>query len=129
VSRFRFVADHRDAFGVKRLYRILAISRSGFYRRREGATDRAERERQRGLSGRQVRCGWWVSIGVAAKPIAREFEEFERKLDARLGVYAVDTGTGREVACNDGERFAHASTFKALAAGAVLRKYCFGQVV
>ncbi|MFF4694382.1 class A beta-lactamase [Streptomyces chattanoogensis] len=60
---------------------------------------------------------------VAAQPFAGEFKKLERKFDARLGVYAVDTGTGREVAYNDGERFAHASTFKALAAGAVLRKY------
>ncbi|GGR10058.1 class A beta-lactamase [Streptomyces netropsis] len=60
---------------------------------------------------------------AATKPYAREFKELERKFDARLGVYAVDTGTGREVAYNDGERFAHASTFKALAAAAVLRKY------
>ncbi|WP_344491080.1 class A beta-lactamase [Streptomyces enissocaesilis] len=58
-----------------------------------------------------------------AKPFARDFKELERKFDARLGVYAVDTGTGREVAYNDGERFAYASTFKALAAGAVLREY------
>lgn len=58
-----------------------------------------------------------------AKPSAREFKELERKFDARLGVYAVDTATGREVGYKDGERFAYASTFKALAAGAVLRKY------
>jgi hypothetical protein len=31
-SRFQFVEDHRGAFGVKRLCRILAVSRSGFYR-------------------------------------------------------------------------------------------------
>ena len=41
----------------------------------------------------------------------------ERKFDARLGVYAVDTGTGREVAYRDGERFGYHSTFKSLAAG------------
>ncbi|MEO3795804.1 transposase [Nonomuraea sp. B10E15] len=28
VSRFQFVADHRDAFGVKRLCRVLSVSRS-----------------------------------------------------------------------------------------------------
>ncbi|WP_093798248.1 class A beta-lactamase [Streptomyces sp. Wb2n-11] len=61
--------------------------------------------------------------GADAKPFTRDFKELERKFDARLGVYAVDTGTGREMAYNDGERFAYASTFKALAAGAVLRKY------
>ncbi|WKX72575.1 class A beta-lactamase [Streptomyces sp. XD-27] len=58
-----------------------------------------------------------------AKPFVREFKELERKFDARLGVYAIDTGTGREVAYNDGERFAYNSTFKALEAAAVLRKY------
>jgi transposase InsO family protein len=31
VSRFRFVSEHRDAFGVKRLCRVLEVSRSGFY--------------------------------------------------------------------------------------------------
>ncbi|MET9508159.1 class A beta-lactamase [Streptomyces flavidovirens] len=60
---------------------------------------------------------------AAAKPFARELKELERRFDARLGVYAVDTGTGREVTYNDGERFPYASTFKALAAGAVLREY------
>ncbi|MFJ1747221.1 class A beta-lactamase [Streptomyces sp. NPDC088116] len=60
---------------------------------------------------------------TAAKPFARDLEELERTFDARLGVYAVDTGSGREVAYNEGERFAYASSFKALAAGAVLRKH------
>lgn len=59
----------------------------------------------------------------AAKPFAHDLKELERKFDARLGVYAIDTGTGREVAYNAGERFAYNSTFKALAAGAVLDKY------
>lgn len=60
---------------------------------------------------------------TAEKPFAGELRELEGKFDARLGVYAVDTGTGREVAYRDGERFGYHSTFKALAAGAVLRKY------
>ncbi|TLS40302.1 class A beta-lactamase [Streptomyces montanus] len=60
---------------------------------------------------------------AAAKPVTGELKELERKFDARLGVYAIDTGTGREVAYRDGERFGYHSTFKALAAGAVLRKY------
>jgi beta-lactamase class A len=57
----------------------------------------------------------------AARP--REFRQLERRFGARLGVYAVDTGTGREVVHRAGERFPYASTFKALAAGAILRKY------
>jgi transposase len=31
VSRFRFVSEHRAEFGVKRLCRVLEVSRSGFY--------------------------------------------------------------------------------------------------
>ncbi|MFE9601296.1 AMP-binding protein [Streptomyces hokutonensis] len=31
VSRFEFVADHRGAFGVKRLCTVLNLSRSGFH--------------------------------------------------------------------------------------------------
>jgi beta-lactamase class A len=46
--------------------------------------------------------------------------ELERRFDARLGVYAVDTGTDRELAHRADERFAFCSTFKVLAAGAVL---------
>ncbi|OEV27971.1 class A beta-lactamase [Streptomyces nanshensis] len=61
--------------------------------------------------------------GSEKKPYDREFEELEREFGARLGVYAVDTGSGREVAYNDGRRFAYNSTFKALAAGEVLRRH------
>ncbi|MFG2078705.1 IS3 family transposase [Nonomuraea maritima] len=43
VSRFEFVDDHRDAFGVKRLCRVLKVSRSGFYRWVKAAPARAER--------------------------------------------------------------------------------------
>ncbi|MFH8681103.1 class A beta-lactamase [Streptomyces lydicus] len=59
----------------------------------------------------------------AAKQSVGDFRELERKYGARLGVYAVNTGDGREVAFNADERFAYASTFKAFAAAAVLRKY------
>ncbi|WP_434587336.1 IS3 family transposase [Streptomyces sp. A5-4] len=45
VSRFQFVADHNDAFGVKRLCRILGLSRSGFYRHLAGSDARAGRAR------------------------------------------------------------------------------------
>ena len=50
------------------------------------------------------------------------FTELEARFDARLGVYAVDTGSGRTVEHRADERFAFASTFKALAAGAVLAR-------
>ena len=43
MSRFEFVADHAGAFGVKRLCRVLEVSRSGFYRWRKAAPARAAR--------------------------------------------------------------------------------------
>ncbi|MEW1584347.1 class A beta-lactamase [Micromonospora vinacea] len=49
-----------------------------------------------------------------------EFRRLEERFDARLGVYAIDTGTGRAVQYRADERFAYTSTFKALAAAEVL---------
>ncbi|MGW6565841.1 class A beta-lactamase [Streptomyces sp. NPDC054975] len=63
-----------------------------------------------------------------APDVQASFRELERSYGARLGVYAVDTGNGREVAYNDGARFPYASTFKALAAGAVLRDRTAGDM-
>ncbi|WP_063050040.1 class A beta-lactamase [Nocardia arthritidis] len=64
----------------------------------------------------------------AAAPTAQADErhgrliELERKYDARLGVYARATGTGVTVAHRADERFAFCSTFKGLAAAAVLHR-------
>ena len=55
-------------------------------------------------------------------PYDADFAALESTFDARLGVYAIDTGTGREIAYRADERFAYASTFKALAAAAVLQR-------
>ncbi|WP_372339665.1 IS3 family transposase [Nocardiopsis sp. CC223A] len=43
VSRFSFVQDFRDIFGVKRLCRVLGLSRSGFHAWEQRASARAER--------------------------------------------------------------------------------------
>jgi beta-lactamase class A len=51
-----------------------------------------------------------------------EFEELENAYDARLGVYAVETGTEQEIEYRADERFGHASTFKALLCGVVLQQ-------
>ncbi len=48
--------------------------------------------------------------------------ELERKFDARLGLYALDTNSGRTIAHRADERFAFCSTFKGLAAAAVLQR-------
>jgi beta-lactamase class A len=55
--------------------------------------------------------------------VAPALRRLERRFDARLGVYALDTGSGRELAYRADQRFPYASTFKALAAGAMLREY------
>ncbi len=52
----------------------------------------------------------------------QEFSQLEKKFDARLGVYAIDTGTNRTIAYRPNERFAFASTYKALAAGVLLQE-------
>lgn len=51
------------------------------------------------------------------------FQELEEKYDATLGIYALDTETNKEISYNADERFAYCSTYKALAAGAILEKY------
>ncbi|MDO8145713.1 class A beta-lactamase [Isoptericola sp. 178] len=52
--------------------------------------------------------------------VARALEELEAQFDARLGVVAVDTGSGKQVEYRADERFAYASTIKAPLAGVVL---------
>ncbi|MEU4345055.1 class A beta-lactamase [Nocardia sp. NPDC023852] len=48
--------------------------------------------------------------------------ELERKFDARLGVYALATGTGTSIAHRADEQCAFCSTFKGLAVAAVLHR-------
>ncbi|MFI7614730.1 class A beta-lactamase [Nonomuraea terrae] len=52
----------------------------------------------------------------------KELRDLERSLGVRIGAYAIDTATGRTIGHRSGERFALASTFKAMAAAAVLHK-------
>ncbi len=58
---------------------------------------------------------------ASTAPAASSFHQLEQRFGARLGVYVLDTGTGREVTYRADERFAHASTYKALATGVLLR--------
>ncbi len=43
MSRFRFISCHQAEFGIKRLCRVLKVSRSGFYAWLEGAPQRTAR--------------------------------------------------------------------------------------
>ncbi|MGK3201811.1 class A beta-lactamase [Amycolatopsis sp. MEPSY49] len=62
-----------------------------------------------------------VASSAAVAPQA-DFAPLEREFDARLGVYAVDTGSGRELTHRADERFGYASTHKAFSAAAVLQR-------
>ncbi|MFL1376496.1 MULTISPECIES: class A beta-lactamase [unclassified Nocardiopsis] len=62
------------------------------------------------------------SASVAAVDVSAELAALEEEFDAHLGVYAIDTGTGAEIAHHADDRFAYASTHKALSAGAVLER-------
>lgn len=55
MSRFEFVADHRGAFGVKRLFTVLNSSRSGFYRWLNTAPARAAKQAADAALTRRIR--------------------------------------------------------------------------
>ncbi|MFC3882103.1 class A beta-lactamase [Bacillus songklensis] len=64
-----------------------------------------------------------TSENITAKETTMEkFEQLEKEYDARLGVYAIDTGTKETVEFREDERFAYTSTFKALAAAVLLKQ-------
>ncbi len=49
-----------------------------------------------------------------------DLSDLEAELDVRIGVHALDTGSGQVLVHRPDERFAYASTFKVLAAAAVM---------
>jgi hypothetical protein len=68
LSRFQFVDDHRGAFGVKRLCRVLEVSRSGFYRWLKAAPARMERMRADARLARRIRKIHKESDGTYGAP-------------------------------------------------------------
>lgn len=69
------------------------------------------------LAAALTACAEPAAPPAPADPV---FARLETEHGARLGVFAVDTGTGRSVAYRADERFPLASTFKGLACGALL---------
>lgn len=61
-----------------------------------------------------------AALSAADPDVQADLAALEVQFDARLGVYAVDTGSGTSIEYRADERFAYASTYKALAAAAVL---------
>ncbi|MDE1165324.1 MAG: class A beta-lactamase [Pseudomonas sp.] len=64
-------------------------------------------------------CPTWAQ---AAEPWQARFAQLETTLGGRLGVFALDTATGRQLAYRAQERFAFCSTFKLLLASAILKR-------
>src|SRR5689334_11283759 len=60
------------------------------------------------------------AVVTTARPSTKAFQQLEKQYAARLGVFALDTGSGRTVSYRANERFAFASTFKSLACGVLL---------
>lgn len=58
----------------------------------------------------------------APRSSSRALDEIEKQVGGRVGVFAVDTGTGRQIAHRPDERFAMCSTFKWVLAAAVLAR-------
>ncbi|MFF1378028.1 class A beta-lactamase [Streptomyces sp. NPDC058308] len=59
---------------------------------------------------------------AATDDVRRRLRDLEKEYPGRIGVHALHTGTGATVGYRADERFAIASTFKVLAAGAILRR-------
>ena len=63
-----------------------------------------------------------VPATAQAAPLTGKLRELERQHNARLGVFATDTGTGRTVLHRADELFPMCSTFKTVVAAAILRR-------
>lgn len=59
---------------------------------------------------------------VTHAPTNARFAALEHDLNGRLGVHAHDTGSGKSIGYRQDERFAMCSTFKAIAAAAILAR-------
>ncbi|SDG07233.1 beta-lactamase class A [Lentzea fradiae] len=70
-----------------------------------------------------------VPAAAQASPVTGRLRELERRHGARLGVFALDTGSGRTVLHRADELFPMCSTFKTLAAAAVLRRDVDGSLL
>jgi beta-lactamase class A len=73
------------------------------------------------LAAGLVLSGTLFQATAATDTLAAQLAELERSANGRLGVALIDTGSQREITYRGEERFAMASTFKVLAAGAVLQ--------
>src|SRR5512133_4121226 len=67
-------------------------------------------------------CGGLAATQSTQAASETSFRDLENSLDGRIGVFALDTGSGKRLAWRSTERFAMCSTFKAILAGAILER-------
>lgn len=70
----------------------------------------------------EVRDAVVRSVGRRSARAADSIAEIERRVGGRLGVAAIDTGTGQRIEYRQNERFPMCSTFKFIAVAATLRR-------
>ncbi|MDF9876156.1 transposase InsO family protein [Cellulosimicrobium cellulans] len=75
MSRFQFVADHRDAFEVKRLCEVLGIARSSFCRWQAAAPARAARAAADQALARRIRMVHDADRACGAPRITAELND------------------------------------------------------
>lgn len=64
----------------------------------------------------------WAAERSSMVSAHKQLEAIEKDLDGRLGVFALDTASGAQLAYRADERFPFCSTFKVIAASAILAK-------
>src|ERR1700742_4412006 len=83
------------------------------------------------MTRRDMIIGAPLLVGLGIQNVVAEeasvIAEIEKDHGGRLGVFAVDTGTGRTLAHRADERFLMCSTFKGLLAAQVLARVDAGQ--
>ncbi len=75
MSRFRFVADHRDTFEVKRLCEIVEVNRSSFYAWDAAAPGRAERAAADEQLAERIRVVHNADKGYGAPRVTAELND------------------------------------------------------
>lgn len=68
MSRFQFVDDHRGAYGVKRLCRVLGVNRSSYYTWLDGAEARVVREQADERLAARIRAVHGEADGAYGSP-------------------------------------------------------------
>lgn len=81
-----------------------------------------------GLGALAAGCRPSRPVQAPGRDAARTLDAIERDVGGRVGVFALDTGTGRTLAHRADERFAMCSTFKWVLAAAVLRRVDRGEL-